>query len=123
MNVLIIEDHATDRKLLSVVLKIDGHVVHELASAEGAVEAILEIRPDLILMDLRLPGLDGLALVRNLKANEETRRIPIVVVTAFPEAYPREELLAAGCDAYIEKPIDTRELPRQLMELAGRKTP
>jgi len=121
LNVLVIEDHATDRKLLSVVLKMEGHVVHERTSAEGAVEAILEVRPDVVLIDLRLPGVDGLTLIRQLKANEETRQVPIVVVTAYPEAYPREELLAAGCDAYIVKPIDTRELPRQLAELVEAK--
>lgn len=122
MNVLVIEDHATDRKLLSVVLKMDGHIVHEKASAEGAVEAILDVEPDVVLLDLRLPGMDGLALVRQLKANEATRNVPVVVVTAYPEAYPREELLSAGCDAYILKPIDTRELPRQLEQLAGKRS-
>lgn len=121
MNVLIIEDHATDRKLLSVVLNMEGHVVHERTSAEGAVEAILEVCPDIVLIDLRLPGVDGLTLIRQLKANEETRRVPVVVVTAYPEAYPREELLAAGCAGYIVKPIDTRELPRQLAELVEAK--
>lgn len=121
MNVLVIEDHATDRKLVSVILKMDGHVVHERASAEGALDAVLSVEPDIVLLDLRLPGMDGLALVRQLKANEATRHVPVVVVTAYPEAYPREELLTAGCDAYILKPIDTRELPRQLEELVGKK--
>src|SRR5690349_16047281 len=64
MNVLVIEDHATDRKLLSVVLEMDGHVVHERSSAEGAVEAVVALQPDIVLLDLRLPELDGLALVR-----------------------------------------------------------
>ena len=82
MNVLVIEDHATDRKLVSVVLKMDGHVVHERASAEGAADAIVSVAPDIVLLDLRLPGMDGLALVRQLKANEATRHVPIVVVTA-----------------------------------------
>lgn len=121
MNVLVIEDHATDRKLLSVVLKMDGHVVHERTSAEEAAEAIVTVAPDIVLLDLRLPGMDGLTLIRQLKGNEETRHVPIVVVTAYPESYPREELLAAGCDAYIAKPIDTRELPRQLAEVAARR--
>lgn len=121
MNVLVIEDHATDRKLVSVVLKMDGHVVHERASAEGAVDAILSVEPDIVLLDLRLPGMDGLAFVRQLKANEATRHVPVVVVTAYPDAFPREELLAAGCDTYIIKPIDTRELPRQLEELVGKR--
>jgi CheY-like chemotaxis protein len=121
MNVLVIEDHATDRKLVSVVLKMDGHVVHERASAEGAADAILSVAPDIVLLDLRLPGVDGLSLVRQLKANEATRHVPVVVVTAYPDAYPREELLAAGCDAYILKPIDTRELPKQLAQLVGKR--
>lgn len=122
MNVLIIEDHPTDRKLMSVVLKMDGHVVHERASAEGAVEAILTAQPDLILLDLRLPEMDGPSLVRQLKGNEETCRIPIVVMTAYPEYYPREDLLAAGCDAYIIKPINTRELSNRLKEVAERRS-
>lgn len=122
MNVLIIEDHPTDRKLLSVVLNMDGHVVHERASAVGAVEAIQAAMPDVVLLDLRLPGVDGLTLIRQIKAHEEIRHIPIIVVTAYPEYYPREQLLSAGCDAYIVKPIDTRELPKQLEEVMGRKT-
>jgi CheY-like chemotaxis protein len=117
LNVLVIEDHATDRKLLTVVLNMDGHVVHEKPSAEGAIEKILEVHPDVVLIDLRLPGVDGLTLIRQLKGNEETRHVPVVVVTAYPEAYPRDELLAAGCAAYIVKPIDTRELSRRLAEL------
>jgi CheY-like chemotaxis protein len=122
MNVLVIEDHATDRKLLSVVLKMDGHIVHEEASAEGALDALLLFQPDIVLIDLRLPGMDGLSLIRQIKAHEAARHIPVVAVTAYPEAYPRDELLSAGCDAYIIKPIDTRELPRQLEQLAGKRT-
>jgi len=122
MNVLVIEDHPTDRKLMSVVLKMEGHVVHESASAESAIDAILTTTPDVILLDLRLPGMDGMALVRQLKANPETSGIPIVVVTAFPESYPREDLLAAGCDAYIAKPINTRQLPNQLREVTERRS-
>jgi CheY-like chemotaxis protein len=122
MNVLVIEDHATDRKLMSVVLKMDGHVVHERTSAEEAAEAIVAVAPDIVLLDLRLPGMDGLTLIRQLKASEATRHVPVVVVTAYPDHYPREELLAAGCDAYFAKPIDTRELPRQLEEVAARKS-
>jgi two-component system, cell cycle response regulator len=121
LNVLVIEDHPTDRKLLSVVLETNGHVVREKASAEGAVEAILSFAPDIILLDLQMPGIDGLTLVRHLKKHEQIRRIPIAVVTAFPEAFPREALLSAGCDAYVVKPIDTRELPRQLEELVEKK--
>jgi two-component system cell cycle response regulator len=121
MKVLVIEDHPMDLKLINVVLETGGHIVHQRTSAEGAVEAILADPPDVILLDLRLPGMDGPTLVRQLKAGAETRGIPIVAVTAFPDLYRREEMLAAGCDAYILKPIDTRELPHRLEDLAGRK--
>ena len=120
MKVLVIEDHPTDLKLINVVLETGGHIVHQRTSAEGAVEAIVADPPDVILLDLRLPDMDGPTLVRQLKASPETRGIPIVAVTAFPDLYRRDELLAAGCDAYILKPIDTRELPKRLEDLAGR---
>ncbi|HKV12624.1 MAG TPA: response regulator [Thermoanaerobaculia bacterium] len=122
MKVLVIEDHPTDLKLINVVLEMGGHVVHQRASAEGAVEAILADPPDIILLDLRLPGMDGPTLVRQLKASAQTQRIPVVAVTAFPDLYRRDDLLAAGCDAYILKPIDTRELPKRLEDLAGKKS-
>ena len=121
MKVLVIEDDPTDLKLMGAVLKISGHSVDGRNTAEDAMEAIAADQPDVILLDLRLPGMDGLTLVRQLKANAATCQIPIVAMTAYPDNYQREELLAAGCDAYIVKPIDTRELPNQLEAIAGKK--
>lgn len=121
MKVMVIEDDPTHLKLMGAVLKIGGHAVDGRTAAEGAMEAIAADRPDVILLDLRLPGMDGLMLVRQLKANAGTRQIPIVAMTAFPDHYQREELLAAGCEAFIVKPIDTRELPKQLEAAAGKK--
>jgi CheY-like chemotaxis protein len=66
--------------------------------------------------------MDGLSLVKQLKGREETRRIPIVVVTAFPNLFNKAELLGAGCDAYLSKPIDTRTLSQSVAEAAGRKS-
>jgi len=121
MKVLVIEDDPTYLKLMGAVLKIGGHSVDGRTAAEGAMEAIAADRPDVILLDLRLPGIDGLGLVRLLKANAGTRQIPIVAMTAYPDRYRRDELLTAGCDAFIVKPVDTRELPKQLEKIAGKK--
>ena len=122
MKILLIEDDPTDRKLMHVVLKASGHAVHTRTAAEQAAEAIRADRPEIILLDLRLPGMDGLALIRRLKQDADTRDIPIVAVTAYPDRYLRAELVEAGCDAYILKPIDTRELPKKIEEVAEKKS-
>lgn len=120
MKVLVIEDDAVDRKLVGAVLRNDGHSVRDGSSAQDALDSVRNDRPDVILLDLRLPGTDGLALTKRFKADPATRDIPIVAVTAHPERYPRQTLLDAGCAACIVKPVDTRALPRQIEQaLAG----
>ena len=121
MKVLVIEDNPTDLKLMGEVLKMSGHIVRERTSAEEAVDAIAADVPDVILLDLHLPGMDGLTLVRRLKANAATNPIPIVAVTAYTDRYRRDDIVAAGCEACITKPIDTRKLSEQLVQTAERK--
>jgi CheY-like chemotaxis protein len=125
MKILVVEDHPADLKLAGAVLRMSGHIVGEHISAEGVVEAIVadKDKPDIILLDLNLPGMDGLALARQLKAKADTRHIPIVAMTAYPDRYRREELIAAGCEICIIKPIDTRALPKQLEKVAGKQSP
>jgi CheY-like chemotaxis protein len=122
MKVLIIEDNPTDMKLMGTVLKMSGHIVRERTSAEEAADAIAGEKPDVILLDLHLPCMDGLTLARQLKANADTRSIPILAVTAYPDRYQRDVLLAAGCDACITKPINTRELANTLEEAVERES-
>jgi two-component system cell cycle response regulator len=119
MKVLVIEDDPTDRKLMVALLQMSGHIVRESMTAEAALDAIVADNPDVILLDLRLPGMDGLTLVRRLKANAGTSQLPIVAVTAYPGRYRRDELLAAGCQACIIKPIDTRGLAKQLEDVSA----
>ena len=114
MNILLVEDDPTDMRLFSVVLSGGGHSVCEKISAEQALPEIRRRRPEVILVDLRLPQMDGLTLVRQLKADRETSAIPIIAVTAAPERYTRDAALAAGCDAYLLKPVDTRTLTAQV---------
>ena len=114
MKVLVVEDEPASLKLAGLVLKDDGHQVTEAEAVGRAVEEILKSEPEVILLDLALPGIDGLTLARALKSDPAKRHIVIVAVTAFPERYPREAALAAGCDAFIVKPINTRKLAEQV---------
>ena len=118
IKILVIEDNTVDIKLANLVLSTAGHDVSAVEAAEQAFAAIQEDRPQLILLDLDLPGMDGPALARKLKADPSTRDIHVVAVTCSPQQYPKAAALAAGCDAYLLKPIDTRELSGQLATVA-----
>jgi two-component system, cell cycle response regulator len=119
MKILVVEDHPGQLKLAHHVLSAAGHSVSDAEAAEQAAEAIKKDRPDVILLDLALPGMDGLSLVRLLKADPLTRDIRIVAVTSFPEQFPRADALNAGCDAYLLKPLSTRRLPEELGRLVA----
>lgn len=123
MKVLVIEDDAVDRKLAGAVLRTHGHSVRDGSSAIDAFEALRHDSPDVILLDLCLPGMDGLALARRLKSDPATRAIPIVAVTAYPERFPRQAMLDAGCKSFIVKPVDTRNLSSQIEQAAGALAP
>ncbi|MBI3886947.1 MAG: response regulator [Opitutae bacterium] len=120
MKILVVEDDPTDLKLLIAVLDASGHQVLGQPSAEAALAEIRRQQPELIVLDLRLPGMDGLALARLLKADSATRTIPIVALTAAREIYDREDALAAGCDAYLVKPVNTRSFASQVTDVAAR---
>lgn len=110
-RVLIVDDNPTNLKLVSYLVKSHGHDVATASDAEAALDSIANQRPTLILMDLQLPGIDGLELTRRLKADPATRSIPIIALTAYAMKGDLEKALAAGCDDYVTKPIDTRTLP------------
>jgi CheY-like chemotaxis protein len=118
MNILVIEDNPSHLKLAHLVLSAAGHKVSGIEAAEEAFNSIRQEKPQVILLDLELPGMDGLTLVRKLKADPETRGIHVVVVTSYPDRFTRAQALAAGCDAYLVKPINTRTLPQTLRDAA-----
>jgi two-component system, cell cycle response regulator DivK len=121
-RILVVDDNPTNLKLASELLEFDGYTVLKAADAEQALLMVRASPPDLILMDIALPGMDGLTLTRQLKADDATRRIPIIALTAFAMVGDAEKARDAGCDAYIAKPIDTRRLSTQVAEtlkLAG----
>jgi len=110
--ILIVEDNAANRKLLSFLLTTRGYEVRAAARADEALEMLETFAPRLILMDLQLPGMDGLELTRRLKADPRTQHIVIIAVTAYAMKGDEERVREAGCDGYVTKPIDTRGLPR-----------
>jgi two-component system, cell cycle response regulator DivK len=113
-RVLIIDDNPINLKLASDVLEIQGFTVLRAQDADEA-QAILRAEiPDLILMDIALPGMDGLTLTRLLKADARLQRIPIVALTASAMKGDEERALAAGCAGYITKPIQTRSFAQQI---------
>jgi CheY-like chemotaxis protein len=109
--ILIIDDNATNLKLARVLLQGEGYEVRTASDAEEALQILRSFRPRLILMDLQLPGLDGLELTRRLKAEPATRDILILALTAYAMKGDDDRARAAGCDGYVPKPIDTRTLP------------
>jgi len=110
-RILIVDDNATNLKLVAYLMKAHGYDVDSALDAEGAIEAIGRRRPEVILMDIQLPGIDGLELTRRLKADPVTRDIIIIAVTAYAMKGDQDKAIAVGCDDYITKPIDTRALP------------
>lgn len=113
-TILIVDDNAINLKLVSVILEMEGHAVVRAVDAEQALQLLDDLVPDLILMDIALPGMDGLALTRRLKATASLSGVPIVALSAFAMKGDKERALAAGCDGYITKPIDTRRFPQQV---------
>jgi two-component system, cell cycle response regulator DivK len=112
--ILIVDDHPTNLKLARVLLVAEGYDVRTAEDAAQALAVVAEFRPRLILMDIQLPGVDGLELTRRLKADPATQDIVIIALTAYAMKGDSERALAAGCDGYVPKPIDTRSLPQVL---------
>ena len=118
-RILVVDDNPRNLKLAFDVLEDAGYAVVEAVNAEEAQSMIDRNLPDLILMDIALPGMDGLTLTRTIKANERTKHIRIIALTAFAMKGDDQKALAAGCDGYITKPIDIHQLPVQVAEILG----
>jgi len=114
---LVVDDNPVNLKLVRILLEGEGYEVRVAADAESALNLLRHYRPRLILMDLQLPGMDGLTLTRRLKDDPATSNIVIVALTAYAMKGDDERAREAGCDAYISKPINTRTLPGELGEL------
>jgi CheY-like chemotaxis protein len=117
-RILIIDDNPIDLRLEAELLELRGYRVDVASDAEQAQSILSSVLPDLIVTDIALPGMDGLTLTRMLKADARLKRVPVVALTGFAMKGDAERAAAAGCDAYITKPIDPRTFVEQIAMIA-----
>jgi two-component system, cell cycle response regulator DivK len=119
-RILIVEDNPANLKLASMLLARVGHEVLHALDAEAGLALALSKHPDLILMDIQLPGKDGLTATQQLKRDPATAAVPVIALTAQAMKEDRAKAMAAGCDAYIAKPLRYRELYAEIDALLAR---
>lgn len=110
-RILLVEDNPMNRRVVEFLLKAEGYTVIEASDGQEALEMLKTMVPDLVLMDLQLPGLDGFSATRSIKSNPATKDVPVVALTAYAMSGDAERARNAGCDGYITKPIDPDEFP------------
>lgn len=115
-RILVVEDNPKNLKLMRDVLTYAGYEVIEATSGEDGVRMAGEASPDLVLMDLQLPGIDGAEALRRIRSSEVNPDVPVVAVTAFAMNEDRERAFEAGFTGYVEKPISVRGLPQQVRD-------
>jgi len=121
--ILIVEDHEKNRKLVRDVLQARGYRTVEAETAEDGLRLAREAGPALVLMDIQLPGMDGIEAFRRLRADPTTSGIPVLAVTASAMTHSRQQILAAGFDGYQTKPINVREFLEAVATLLERRGP
>ena len=119
-TVLVVEDNPLNRELVVDLLEGAGYTVLQADEGVGLLERVRAGQPGLILLDLQLPGLDGVTLARQLKGDPATREIPVLAMTAYARVEDQERAMEAGCDGYLRKPLDTRALLQTVARHLGR---
>jgi two-component system cell cycle response regulator DivK len=120
--ILYVEDNPDNRLLVRRVLLAEGYSLVEAKDANEAVDVLNKSHPDLILMDINMPGVDGYTLTTQIKSMPGFERVPIIAITANVMRGDRERTLQAGCDGYIQKPIDIDQLTREIERFLARRT-
>ena len=113
-KILVVEDSPLNMELVTDILEVNGYEVLQAIEAQTGIDMAVRIHPDLILMDVQLPGMDGLTAIKFLKGDSRTSTIPVVALTAHAMVGDQEKAEAAGCNGYIVKPIDTRQFPKMV---------
>jgi len=118
-EILIVEDERNIALSLEFLMKQAGHAVRSVGDGQAALDAVAELVPDLILLDVNLPKLDGYTVCSTLRADEKTRQVRVLMLTARGREIEREKGMAAGADDYLTKPFSTRELAERVESLLG----
>lgn len=118
-RVLVVEDNEMNMQLFEYLLEESGFVILKAISGEEALKMVGQEMPDLILMDIHLPGMDGLSVVRQMKNDPSLRKIPILALTAHAMRGDKDRFLQAGCDGYISKPIDIKTFIPSIQKYVG----
>ena len=122
-TVLVVEDNELNMKLIVALLTIGNYRILKAEDAETGLQAARKHQPDLILMDIQLPGMDGLSATRIIKQDDALKDIPVVALTSYAMAGDKEKATEAGCDGYIPKPIETRTFLEHLSQFLDNKGP
>ena len=120
-TILLVEDNEVNRRLAGFLLRSHGYEVREATTAAAAFEMVDKERPDLIVMDIQLPGMDGLEITKKLKEQPATADIPVIAVTSYAMKGDREKAFAAGCAGYVTKPIDKNTFIQEVAAHVGNK--
>lgn len=118
-TVLVIEDNPDNMLLISDILEANDYSVLQAETGLKGIEMAEENLPDFIILDIQLPDIDGYAVLKKLRASEKTQSIPVIAMTSYAMAGDRERLLNAGCNAYVEKPIDPGKVMDQIRQAIG----
>jgi len=116
-KILIVEDNPRNMRLITMTLSAKSYELFEASDGEQALDMAIRQRPDLIIMDIQLPKMNGLKVTRRLRQTPAFSHIPIIAITAYAMKGDKEKAIDAGCDVYLPKPINTRELPGLIAEI------
>ena len=116
---LVIEDNEDNMKLITFILEKNGYGTIRAKNGKTGIELALKERPDFILLDIQLPDMDGLEVLKELRRSEIDDEIPIIAITSYAMSGDRERLIGAGCNGYIEKPIDPVNIMNQIRKVIG----
>ncbi len=120
-KILIVEDNPSNMRLIEMTLRAKGYTLVKATDGEEALDTAVREQPDLIIMDIQLPKVNGLEVARRLRNNPVFGNTPIIAITAYAMKGDKERAIDSGCDAYLPKPIDTRQLPGVIAEMLSQR--